>query len=984
VLALFLAANHPLVLGWAYPLWDADRQGSTWQMLIADCARQGHLLLWNPWSAAGIPEFAEPQTGALSPLAIASGLLTGGRLRGFVAYWLGLWFLGGAGLFGLGRYLGAPRWGAALVAIGYLFSGFYLGHAEHVSWIYAYSALPYIVWWFDRSQRERSLRLAIETGALWGLSGLGGYPGLLVITAGLLPLWAIGRRLAAGSWRESRAAEARRPAVVGALHDLVRLGIVAVVGLVILAPVYHGYFREAAGYSTRIQAGGWSRELAIQSNALEPRALATLASPWLTQLQIKSAHRLWPGTDVSSCSVYLGPFIPWLALMAILGRPRDRWRWWLAGLAALLLMIAVGDRLPFRGWLYDLLPPFRFFRHAAMFRGYAIFLVSVLALLGTVDLHPSGPGRRWTGALAALGWAGLAWGAFFGAVRAGSVWIERVPMGALIQLAGWGIVPLLALLVLHPTGRRWGLRLALLVAGLDAMATVQLGQATLYTEDPAARRTWQALEARYTPELDLLAPARPRVLQLGQGLAHNKNLVVKRPTLVNYTALINVYHDSLAAVPALAGLALGPARTWFTAEAITAPMSDRIRDALVSRTQAGRGVPLIVHPPASMPGVGTAGDSAIAAAIHAAQGLVPAKVTFTEYRPRRLSLTAVVERDGWLFVTDRWAPGWRATVDRKPVPIWGANAVFRAVRVHAGSNAVQFDYRPAGLPILLALSWGLLAAALVSAGGRWLLRSGGAQRAVEEAGAARASAPDISLIIPSYDSAAYIGRTLAALVEHVERHGWDAEILVIDDGSSDSTPAIVRGAIATHGERVRLLHHARNAGKGAAVRSGMLAAHGRRRVFTDSDLPYSLQDLSAVVAALGEADVVVGSRGGPKMSRIGSRKRGAAGPGRGSASRWFSRLATRAFRLPVEDPQCGLKGFTAEAAQRIFHRSRVNGFSFDVEALAIAQAHGLRVRVVPVTLRRQAGSSVHILRHSIQMLAELGWIRLNLLRGRYR
>jgi hypothetical protein len=453
------------------------------------------------------------------------------------------------------------------------------------------------------------------------------------------------------------------------------------------------------------------------------------------------------------------------------------------------------------------------------------------------------------------------------------------------------------------------------------MATVQLGQATLYTEDPAARRTWQALEARYTPELDLLAPARPRVLQLGQGLAHNKNLVVKRPTLVNYTALINVYHDSLAAVPALAGLALGPARTWFTAEAITAPMSDRIRDALVSRTQAGRGVPLIVHPPASMPGVGTAGDSAIAAAIHAAQGLVPAKVTFTEYRPRRLSLTAVVERDGWLFVTDRWAPGWRATVDRKPVPIWGANAVFRAVRVHAGSNAVQFDYRPAGLPILLALSWGLLAAALVSAGGRWLLRSGGAQRAVEEAGAARASAPDISLIIPSYDSAAYIGRSLAALVEHVERHGWDAEILVIDDGSSDSTPAIVRGAIATHGERVRLLHHARNAGKGAAVRSGMLAAHGRRRVFTDSDLPYSLQDLSAVVAALGEADVVVGSRGGPKMSRIGSRKRGAAGPGRGSASRWFSRLATRAFRLPVEDPQCGLKGFTAEAAQRIFHRA---------------------------------------------------------------
>ena len=73
----------------------------------------------------------------------------------------------------------------------------------------------------------------------------------------------------------------------------------------------------------------------------------------------------------------------------------------------------------------------------------------------------------------------------------------------------------------------------------------------------------------------------------------------------------------------------------------------------------------------------------------------------------------------------------------------------------------------------------------------------------------------------------------------------------------------------------------------------MLAAHGRRRVFTDSDLPYSLQDLSAVVAAFGEADVVVGSRGGARANRAGSRKKGAAGTGRGSASRWFSRLATR-------------------------------------------------------------------------------------------
>ncbi len=122
----------------------------------------------------------------------------------------------------------------------------------------------------------------------------------------------------------------------------------------------------------------------------------------------------------------------------------------------------------------------------------------------------------------------------------------------------------------------------------------------------------------------------------------------------------------------------------------------------------------------------------------------------------------------------------------------------------------------------------------------------------------------------------------------------------------------------------------------------MLVAHGRKVVFTDSDLPYSLKNLSAVVAALDQTDVAVGTRTGAHGGR-----RADPGSARQMSSKSFSAMVSRWFGLPTADTQCGLKGFTRAAARAVFGRARVNGFSFDVEALAIARARGLRVRTVP-------------------------------------
>ena len=122
VFALFLAANHLLLRGRAVPVWDAATQAFPYFVLVADHARAGQLVQWDPWTEAGLPLGGEPQVGAYSPVVVALGALFGGRSSTFIAYWLLSWFLGGVGVVALGRHLGAPPRGAWVVALGFLFS----------------------------------------------------------------------------------------------------------------------------------------------------------------------------------------------------------------------------------------------------------------------------------------------------------------------------------------------------------------------------------------------------------------------------------------------------------------------------------------------------------------------------------------------------------------------------------------------------------------------------------------------------------------------------------------------------------------------------------------------------------------------------------------------------------------------------------------------------------------------------------------------
>ena len=233
-------------------------------------------------------------------------------------------------------------------------------------------------------------------------------------------------------------------------------------------------------------------------------------------------------------------------------------------------------------------------------------------------------------------------------------------------------------------------------------------------------------------------------------------------------------------------------------------------------------------------------------------------------------------------------------------------------------------------------------------------------------------APFLSVVIPAYNESLRLTQTLTRCVAFLTSWGKTWELLVVDDGSTDDTAAIVERAAAVD-SRVRLLRGA-HGGKGSAVRLGMLAATGQWRLFADADLSMDLDELPKFFDE--PAEVAVASREAPGAQRIGEPMT------RHLIGRVFN-LCVRMLVVPgIHDTQCGYKLFSAAAAKDLFATGRLNGFAFDVELLFLARRAGLTIREVPVTWRHKPGSRVRTL-SGLKAFAQLVEIRRNSLLGRY-
>ena len=176
-----------------------------------------------------------------------------------------------------------------------------------------------------------------------------------------------------------------------------------------------------------------------------------------------------------------------------------------------------------------------------------------------------------------------------------------------------------------------------------------------------------------------------------------------------------------------------------------------------------------------------------------------------------------------------------------------------------------------------------------------------------------------------------------------------------------------------------MLTHSTNRGKGAAVRTGVLAATGRAIAFTDADLAYAPEQLEGLLEIVESGfDVVVGSRK-HEMTRTLVR----AGRLREIGGRVINRLTHAVLLGNYRDTQCGLKAFRAEAARVIFERSKIDGFAFDVEVFVIAERNGLTLAEVPVTVVNTTRSTVRVVRDAVRLIGDLFRIRRWLRRGAY-
>lgn len=241
------------------------------------------------------------------------------------------------------------------------------------------------------------------------------------------------------------------------------------------------------------------------------------------------------------------------------------------------------------------------------------------------------------------------------------------------------------------------------------------------------------------------------------------------------------------------------------------------------------------------------------------------------------------------------------------------------------------------------------------------------------------SAPTHSFILPAYNESERLTTSIPKVLEYVRDRGLRAEIIVVNDGSTDATADVVR-QFAVANPMIVLLENPGNRGKGYSVRNGMLHASGAVALFTDADLSSPITEADKLFSALADgADVAIGSRW---LKRELQTER------QPILRQLYGRLFNLGLRIVLglgyRDTQCGFKAFTRSAIQMVFTRQRVERWGFDPELLFLARKFRLKTVEVPVEWAHDHRSKINPLRDGIRMVLDVLQVRWNDLLGRYR
>ena len=246
-------------------------------------------------------------------------------------------------------------------------------------------------------------------------------------------------------------------------------------------------------------------------------------------------------------------------------------------------------------------------------------------------------------------------------------------------------------------------------------------------------------------------------------------------------------------------------------------------------------------------------------------------------------------------------------------------------------------------------------------------------------GSAVRGSVELSIVIPAFNEERRLPKSLQRIQAYLKSRCLRAEVLVVDDGSTDATSKVVEASRSGFPE-LRLISNGRNRGKGFSVRHGMLEARGEFALFTDADLSAPIEEADKLLAPLrdGSYDGAIGSRAVDRslieVHQPAYRER---------AGIVFNRIVRGLTGLPFHDTQCGFKAFRREKARVIFEQQRTAGFGFDPEILFLARQKGLQIAEIPVRWAHDPTTKVNLFRDSMRMFFDLLAIRWNALVGRY-
>jgi glycosyltransferase involved in cell wall biosynthesis len=235
--------------------------------------------------------------------------------------------------------------------------------------------------------------------------------------------------------------------------------------------------------------------------------------------------------------------------------------------------------------------------------------------------------------------------------------------------------------------------------------------------------------------------------------------------------------------------------------------------------------------------------------------------------------------------------------------------------------------------------------------------------------------PFLSIVIPAYNEETRLPHTLGRLLGFLSAQSYDFEILIVENGSTDRTLEIAQ-EFARREARIRVFHEDQ-AGKGRAVRRGMLEARGQYRFLCDADLSMPETEIPLFLPPHRDCDIAIASREAPGAVRYGE-------PFHRHLSGRIFNLFIRLLLLPdIQDTQCGFKCFRAAIAEDVFRHQRLMGWSFDVEVLYIARRRGYQICEVPVHWYFNPESKIRLLRDAMRMFADIWRIRYQAWKGFY-